>query len=78
MRQMTVNDLRRKNRRRNRKNQRRKTRNSAAREAIEKTGDWQKVLRERIEGLSYQCFSDGRKSRPKLALSSGRGGSGSD
>ena len=54
---------------------RRTTRKGAAKEAIEKTGNWQKVLRERIEGLSWGCISaqNKRSLRPQLALSGGWG-----
>jgi hypothetical protein len=58
------------------KKRRHVTRNAAAKEAISKTGNWQKILRERIEGLSWERISDPssrRGLRPQLALSSGGG-----
>jgi hypothetical protein len=51
-------------------------RHNAASEAIKKTGNWQKVFRERIEGLSWGAMADTspRGLRPQLALPTGRWG----
>jgi hypothetical protein len=70
--------MRRPRKRSAKRRRRRITRKGAAQEAIEKTGNWQKILRERIEGLSWGCIADKTKRglRPQLALSGGWGRSG--
>jgi hypothetical protein len=59
----TLKGLRRRNHRK-----RTKCRRSAAEEAIRKTGNWKRVLRERIESLRWGELTDSRQKRLCLGL----------